>query len=94
MKSKTSSPGHKAIEKIANEYDLTDRGLRVADIAELKKRDKELGTFALICIWLDLLEAAGRMLNNGLLIGQRYIRRVQKCEIKRNGSSDAKDSAI
>lgn len=34
------------------------------------------------------------MLNNGLLIGQRYIRRVQKCEIKRNGSSDAKDSAI
>ncbi|OQE69718.1 hypothetical protein PENNAL_c0129G05440 [Penicillium nalgiovense] len=61
-----------AIEKIANENDLTDRGFRIEDIAWLKKRDKELGTFASIGIWFDLLEAAEWMLDNGLLIDQRH----------------------
>lgn len=72
-----------AIEKIANENDLTDRGFRIEDIAWLKKRDKELGTFASMGIWFDSLEAAEWMLNNGLLIDQRYIGRVEKCEIKK-----------
>ncbi|KAJ5941436.1 zinc knuckle domain protein [Penicillium verrucosum] len=72
-----------AIEKIANENDLTDRGFRIEDIAWLKKRDKELGTFASIGIWFDSLEAAEWMLDNGLLIDQRYIGRVEKCEIKK-----------
>ncbi|KAI3093180.1 hypothetical protein CBS147333_10127 [Penicillium roqueforti] len=61
-----------AIEKIANENDLTDRGFRIEDIAWLKKRDKELGTFASMGIWFDSLEAAEWMLNNGLLIDQRH----------------------
>ncbi|OQD63307.1 hypothetical protein PENANT_c468G10410, partial [Penicillium antarcticum] len=61
-----------AIEKIANENDLTDHGFRIEDIAWLKKRDKELGTFASMGIWFDSLEAAEWMLNNGLLIDQRH----------------------
>ncbi|KAJ5593518.1 hypothetical protein N7537_010422 [Penicillium hordei] len=72
-----------AIEKITNENDLTDRGFRIEDIAWLKKRAKELGTFASMDIRFDSLEAAEWMLNNGLLIDQRYIGRVEKCEIKK-----------
>lgn len=40
----------KAIKKIVNKNDLTDRRFQIKDIAQLKKRDKELGTFALIGI--------------------------------------------
>lgn len=43
----------KAIGKIINDDNLTGRGFRIEDIAWLKKRDKELGTFASIGIWFD-----------------------------------------
>jgi hypothetical protein len=35
-----------AIGKCPTENDFTDRGVRIEDIAWLKKRDKELRTFA------------------------------------------------
>ena len=72
-----------AIRKIAQENDLQERGFRIEDIAWLKKKDKALGPFASLGIWFDSAEAANWMLDNGLLIDQRYIGRVEKCEIKK-----------
>jgi spermidine/putrescine-binding protein len=48
------------------------------DITWLKKRSKRLGAFASMGFWFDSLEAAQLMLDKGLLIGQRYIGRVEK----------------
>jgi hypothetical protein len=72
-----------AIKKITDKNDLQERGFRIEDIAWLKKKDKILGTFASMGIWFDSAEAAQWMLDNGLLIDQRYIGRVEKCEIKK-----------
>lgn len=72
-----------AIEKITAENDLADRGFRVEDLAWLKKRDKVLGTFASLGIWFDTAEAAQWVVDNGLLVGERYIGSVEPCEIKR-----------
>lgn len=72
-----------AIQKITDENDLQERGFRIEDIAWLKKKDKILGTFASMGIWFDSAEAAQWMLDNGLLVDQRYIGRVEKCEIKK-----------
>lgn len=72
-----------AIEKGTTENDLTDRGFRIEEIAWLKKRDKELGTFASMGIWFNSLEVAEWMLDNGLLIYRRYIGRVGKFKIRK-----------
>lgn len=72
-----------AIRKIMEENDLQERGFRIEDIAWLKKRDKVLGTFASMGVWFDSAEAAQWMIDNGLLLDQRYIGRVEKCEIKK-----------
>ncbi|KAJ5820578.1 zinc knuckle domain protein [Penicillium riverlandense] len=65
------------------EKDLQERSFRIEDIARLKKRDKMLETFASMGTWFDSTEAEEWMLDNGLLIPQRYIGRVERCEIKK-----------
>jgi hypothetical protein len=72
-----------AIKKIIEENELTERGFRIEDLTWLKKKDKMLGNFASLGIWFDTAEAAQWMIDNGLLVDQRYIRSVEHCEIKR-----------
>lgn len=71
-----------AIKKLTNENDLAARDFRIEDIAWLKKRDKNLGTFASIGIWFDSAEAAEWMVDNGLLIDRRYIGRIERYKAK------------
>lgn len=72
-----------AIEKIIEENNMVTQGFRVEEIAWLKKKDKVLGKFASLGIWFDSAEGAEYILNNGLLVGQRYIGSVERCEIKK-----------
>ncbi|GAT21873.1 reverse transcriptase [Aspergillus luchuensis] len=65
------------IEKIITKNNLHDKKFRVEDIAWLKKRDMPLGKSASIKVWLDSLEAAEWIINNRLLIGQRFIGSVE-----------------
>ncbi|THC87599.1 hypothetical protein EYZ11_012956 [Aspergillus tanneri] len=67
----------KGIEKIMEENELTGRGFLVEDIAWLKKKDRPLGRSASMGIWLNSPEAAEWIINNGLLVGQRYIGSVE-----------------
>jgi FtsZ-binding cell division protein ZapB len=73
------------IEKIMEENDLAEKGFEIEDIAWLKKKDRPLGRSASMGIWLNTPEAAESILNNGLLVGQRYIGSVEpyKVELKR-----------
>ncbi|KAJ5808858.1 hypothetical protein N7474_010127 [Penicillium riverlandense] len=66
-----------AIEKIMSENELTEPGFQIGDLAWLKKRDKVLGNFASLGIWFDTAEAAQWIVDNGLLVGQRYIGSVE-----------------
>jgi hypothetical protein len=72
-----------AIKKITEENNLPERGFRIEDIAWLKKRDKALGIFGSLGIWFDSAEGAQWMTDDGLLLDERYIGRVEKCEIKK-----------
>jgi hypothetical protein len=73
------------IEKIMEENDLAEKGFEIEDIAWLKKKDRPLGKSATMGIWLNTPEAAELIINNGLLVGQRYIGSVEpyKVELKR-----------
>jgi hypothetical protein len=73
------------IEKIMEENDLTEKGFEIEDIAWLKKKDRPLGRSASMGIWLNTPEAAESIINNGLLVGQRYIGSVEpyRVELKR-----------
>ena len=73
----------RAIEKIMEENDLVEQGFRIEEVAWLKKKDKVLGKFASLGIWFDCAEGAEHILNNGLLVGQRYIGSVERREIKK-----------
>lgn len=72
-----------AMEKLMDENNLAERGFRIEELAWLKQRDRVLGKFASLGIWFDSAEGAEYMLNNGLLVGQRYIGSVERREIKR-----------
>jgi hypothetical protein len=72
-----------AIEKIMEENELTERGFQIEELAWLKARDKPLGKFASLGIWFDSAEGAERILDRGLLVGQRYIDSVERREIKK-----------
>jgi hypothetical protein len=65
------------------ENDLQERGFRIEDIAWLKKRDKTLGAFGSMGIWLESAEAAQWLLDNGLVIDQHCVGRVEKFEIQK-----------
>lgn len=62
-----------AIEKITQENNLVGQAPRIEEVAWLKKRDKMLGKLASLGIWFDSVEGTEYILNNGLLVGQRYI---------------------
>lgn len=72
-----------AIKKVTEENELTEQGFQIEEVAWLKKKDKALGKFVSLGIWFDSADSAHWMLNNGLLIGQRYINSVERCEIKK-----------
>ncbi|EED16645.1 conserved hypothetical protein [Talaromyces stipitatus ATCC 10500] len=61
------------------ENDLAEKGFEIEDIAWLKKKDRPLGKAASMGIWLNTPEAAESIINNGLLVGQRYIGKQVKC---------------
>lgn len=65
------------------ENELTEQGFQIEEVAWLKMRDKPLGKFATLGIWFDSAEGAERILNRGLLVGQRYIDSVERREIKK-----------
>jgi hypothetical protein len=73
----------RAIKKIIEENDLSGQGFRIEEVAWLKRKDKPLGKFASLRIWFDSTEGAEYILNNGLLVGQRYIGSVERREIKK-----------
>ncbi|KAK9847033.1 hypothetical protein MYU51_021135 [Penicillium brevicompactum] len=77
------SANTQAIEKIMDENGPTGQGFQIEEVAWLKRKDKILGKFASLGIWFDSTEGAERILNNGLLVGQRYIGSVEHREIKK-----------
>jgi hypothetical protein len=72
-----------AIAKVMEENDLAERGFQIEELAWLKRKDKVLGKFASLGIWFDSAEEAEYMLNNGLVVDQRYIGSVERREIKK-----------
>ncbi|KAI3040862.1 hypothetical protein CBS147352_9731 [Aspergillus niger] len=71
------------IEKIMAENDLHDKKFRVEDIAWLKKRDMPLGKSASMGVWLDSPEAVEWIIDNGLLVGQRFIGSVEPYRVEK-----------
>lgn len=71
------------IEKIMEENDLAEKGFEIEDIAWLKKKDRPQGRSASMGIWLNTPEAAESIINNGLLVGQRYIGSVEPYRVER-----------
>ncbi|KAJ5666541.1 uncharacterized protein N7477_008989 [Penicillium maclennaniae] len=59
-----------AIKKIMEENDLIGQGYRIKEVAWRKRKDKVLGKFASLGIWLDSAEGAEFILSNGLLRGR------------------------
>ncbi|EGD99960.1 hypothetical protein TESG_08624 [Trichophyton tonsurans CBS 112818] len=72
-----------SIAKIAEDNDLTAKGHRITEIAWLRRRDKVPGTHGSLGIWFDSPEAAEWMVNNGLIVGQRYIGSVEPYQVRR-----------
>ncbi|GFF62624.1 hypothetical protein IFM51744_10999 [Aspergillus udagawae] len=73
----------KAIKKIIEENDLAGQGYQIKEVAWLKRKDKPLGKFTSLSIWFDSPEGAEHILNNSLLVSQRYISSVERREIKK-----------
>jgi hypothetical protein len=71
------------MEKIMEENNLAENSSHIKELAWLKQKDKVLGKFASLGIWFNSAEGAEHLLNNGLLVGQRYISSVERQEIKR-----------
>lgn len=70
------------IEKIMEENNLAKKGFEIKDIAWLKKKDRPQGRSAFMGIWLNTPEAAESIINNGLLVGQRYIGSVESYRVE------------
>lgn len=80
---KLETASSQAVEKIMEENNLIEHGFHIKEVAWLKRKDKVLGRFALLGIWFDSVERGEQILNNSLLVGQRYIGSVERREIKR-----------
>ncbi|KAG2001215.1 hypothetical protein GB937_010385 [Aspergillus fischeri] len=61
------------IDKIMEENEMEQHGFRISRIAWLKPRDKPIGKHGSLALWFDTREAAEWAIDNGLLMGQRYI---------------------
>ncbi|THC87355.1 hypothetical protein EYZ11_013196 [Aspergillus tanneri] len=70
------------IEKIVEENNMARRGHRISQVAWLKPRDKPIGKHGSLAIWFDTREAAEWTMDNGLLIGQRYIGSLMPYRLK------------
>lgn len=71
-----------AINMVMEENDLATRGYQVEDLAWLKNPNKPLGKWVTLGIWLDTAEAAQWIINNGLLVGQRYFDNIIPYSVK------------
>ncbi|KAF4213880.1 hypothetical protein CNMCM5878_009870 [Aspergillus fumigatiaffinis] len=81
------------IEKIVEENNIARRGHRISQVAWLKPRDKPIGKHGSLAIWFDTREAAEWTMDNGLLIGQRYIGSLMPYRLKERRCYDARHSA-
>lgn len=79
-----SLPGSErnAIAKITEENRLEEYQFNIVEVAWLRKKDKPLGKFGSLAIWFDTPEAAEWMVQNGLIVGVRYIGSVEPYQIK------------
>jgi hypothetical protein len=68
--------------EIVEDNSLATKGYQIENIARLKRKDNILGTPASVGIWLDT-EAAKWLINNGLLVGQRFIESNEIHQVKR-----------
>jgi hypothetical protein len=64
-------------------YIVLEQGFQIEEVAWLKRKDNILGKIASLGIWFDSAEGAEYILNNGLLVGQRYIGSVERREMKK-----------
>ncbi|EED11834.1 WD repeat-containing protein, putative [Talaromyces stipitatus ATCC 10500] len=85
---KTKLEKKEGIEKIMEENDLAEKRFEIEDIAWLKKKDSPLGKSASMGIWLNIPEAAESIISNGLLVGQRYIRKVWPSSLVMQGTEN------
>lgn len=70
------------IDRIMEENNMAQRGYRVSQVAWLKPRDKPIGKHGSLAIWFDTREAAEWTMDNGLLVGQRYIGSLMPYQLK------------
>jgi FtsZ-binding cell division protein ZapB len=73
----------KVIQNIMEENDLGSRGYQIAEVAWLKRQDKQLGHTASLGVWFDTAEAAEWSINHGLVFGQRFIGSVEAYQVKK-----------
>jgi hypothetical protein len=80
-----SLPENKAhgIKKIIEENGHAAKYFQINDIAWLKSKDKPLGRPASLGIWFDSAEATEWVINNKLLIDQRYIGSIKPYQVKK-----------
>ena len=71
------------IAKITQENNLADKGIKIEDIAWLKKKDAPLGAHASLGVWFDSVEAAKRILREGMLFGHRHVGSIEPYEVKK-----------
>jgi hypothetical protein len=72
-----------SIAKIMEENDLATRGYQIKEISWLKQKDKPLGQHGSLGIWFTSPEAAEWIINNGLIVGQRYIGSIEPYRVKK-----------
>lgn len=72
----------KGIQKILVENELEETGFEIEDIAWLKKKDRPLGQSASLGIWFNTPEAAKSVIEEGLVVGQRYIGSVEPYQVE------------
>ena len=74
---------NEGIQAIMEDNDMLANGYKIQEIAWLKSKGKELGRSASLGIWFDTPEAAEQVINQGLLVGQRYISSVEAYQVKK-----------
>jgi hypothetical protein len=70
------------IDTIMEENSMAQHGHRISQVAWLKPRDKPIGKHGSLAIWFDTREAAEWTMDNGPLVGQRYIGSLMPYRLK------------
>jgi hypothetical protein len=71
------------IAKIMEENELAAKGYQVNEIAWLRRKDKSPSRSSSLGIWFDTPQAAEWIINNGLIVGQRYIGSIEPYQVKK-----------